>query len=97
MLPPFYQACLSAQLSEIHLITLQMLVKLLQKERQVSLERLATLFAQPIQFESRRRNLQRFLILPQLNAKALWFPILKYWLKQQFQRGQRLHLVIDRT
>ncbi|MBM0745371.1 hypothetical protein JOY44_28515 (plasmid) [Phormidium sp. CLA17] len=61
-----------------------MLITLLQSERQVSLERLATLFAQPIQFESRRRNLQRFLMLPQLSAKALWFPILKYWLKGHF-------------
>jgi hypothetical protein len=68
MLPPFYQSCLAAQLSQIQLITLQMLVELLQKERQVSLERLATLFAQPIQFESRRRNLQRFLLVPQLSA-----------------------------
>lgn len=97
MLPPFYQACLCAQLSQIQLITLTMLVALLQKERQVSLERLATLFAQPIQFESRRRNLQRFLLLPQLSAKALWFPILKYWLKEHFKRGQRLLIVIDRT
>lgn len=97
MLPPFYQACLSAQLSQIHLITLQMLVALLQTERQVSLERLATLFAQPIQFESRRRNLQRFLLLPQLNIKGLWFPIVKYWLKQHFQRHQRMSVVIDRT
>lgn len=97
MLPPFYQACLSAQLSEIYLITLQMLVALLQTERQVSLERLATLFAQPIQFESRRRNLQRFLLLPQLNIKGLWFPIVKYWLKQHFKRHQRLSMVIDRT
>jgi hypothetical protein len=97
MLPPFYQACLSAQLSQIQLITLTMLVALLQKERQVSLERLATLFAQPIQFESRRRNLQRFLMLPQLSAKAVWFPILKYWLKHHFERGQRLLVVIDRT
>lgn len=97
MLPPFYQACLSAQLSQIHLITLQMLIDLLQKERQVSLERLATLFAQPIQFESRRRNLQRFLVLPQLSAKALWFPIVKYWLKGHFKREQPLEVVIDRT
>lgn len=78
-------------------MTLTMLVALLQKERQVSLERLATLFAQPIQFESRRRNLQRFLLLPQLSAKAVWFPILKYWLKQHFERGQRVLVVIDRT
>jgi hypothetical protein len=97
MLPPFYQACFAAQLSQIQLLTLQMLIELVQQERQVSLERLASLFAQPIQFESRRRNLQRFLMLPQLSAKALWFPILKYWLKQHFERGQRLLVVIDRT
>lgn len=97
MLPPSYQTCLTAYLSEVQLITLQMLIELLQKERQVSLERLATLFAQPIQFESRRRNLQRFLLLPQLSAQALWFPIVKYWLRRTFKRGQRLHLVIDRT
>jgi hypothetical protein len=97
MLPSFYQACLAAQLSQIQLITLQMLVELLQKERRVSLERLATLFAQPIQFESRRRNLQRFLMVSQLSVQALWFPIIKYWLKQHFERGQRLRVVIDRT
>lgn len=97
MLPSFYQACLAAQLSQIQLITLQMLVELLQKERQVSLERSATLFAQPIQFESRRRNLQRFLLVPQLSAQALWFPIIKYWLKQRFEHRQRLPVVIDRT
>ena len=74
-----------------------MLVALLQRERCVSIERLATLFAQPIQFESRRRNIQRFLQLPQLNIKTLWFPILKYWLKQQFHCGQQVYLVIDRT
>jgi hypothetical protein len=62
MLPLFYQIGLKAQLSEIQVITLQMLVELLQKERHISLERLATLFAQPIQFDSRRRNLQRFLL-----------------------------------
>ena len=69
-----------------------MLVALLQQERCVSIERLATLFAQPIQFESCRRNLQQFLQLPQLNLKTLWLPILKYSLKQHFHRGQRLYL-----
>lgn len=97
MLPSFHQACLQAQLTPIQFITLQMLVALLQRERHVSIERLATLFAQPIQLQNRRRNLQRFLQLPQLNIQALWFPILKYWLKQHYHRGQRLYLVIDRT
>jgi Transposase DDE domain len=97
MLPLFYQIGLKAQLSEIQFITLQMLVELLQKERHISLERLATLFAQPIQFDSRRRNLQRFLLLPQLQPKALWFPFIKYWIKQKYGRGKQIELVIDRT
>ena len=97
MLPSFYQACLQAQLSSIQLLTLKMLVALLQRERRVSIERLAILFAQPIQFESFRRNIQRFLHLPQLNLKALWFPIVKYWLKQHYHQGHQLYLVIDRT
>lgn len=58
MLPAFYQTCLQAQLSETHFVTLELLVELLQKERRITIERLATLFAQPILFESRRRNLQ---------------------------------------
>lgn len=97
MLPAFYQACTQAQLSEAQFITLQILVELLQKERHITLERLAMLFAQPIQFESRRRNLQRFLVLPPLQPKALWFPIVKHWIKQQYGRGKQLHLAIDRT
>jgi hypothetical protein len=64
-------------------------------------------------YESRRRNLQRFLKLPQLSAKLLWFPLIKYIIKQEFSqkdknRYQRrklkklrhlghLLLVIDRT
>jgi Transposase DDE domain len=97
MLPLFYQIGLEAQLTQIQLITLQMLVELLQKERNISLERLAMLFAQPIQFDSRRRNLQRFLLLPQLQPKALWFPFIKYWIKRKYGRGKQLQIVIDRT
>lgn len=97
MLPSFYQACLQAQLSSTQYLMLEMLVLLLQKERQITIERLAALFAQPIQFESRRRSIQRFLILPQLSIRALWFPILKYWLKLHFEQTNRLKLAIDRT
>jgi hypothetical protein len=38
---------------------------------------------QPITFESRRRNLQRFLKLPQLSVKLLWFPLIKHIIKQE--------------
>lgn len=97
MLPSFYQVSLAAQLNDIQLITLQMLVELLQTERRVSIERLATLFAQPILFESRRRNLQRFLNLPMVSPQTLWFPIVLDWVKRHFQRHTRLCLIIDRT
>jgi hypothetical protein len=97
MLPSFYQSCLQTQLSETQFITLEILVELLQKERRVTIERLATLFPQPILFESRRRNLQRFLSLPQLTPQAVWFPIAKQWIKRQIPPGQTLQIVLDRT
>jgi hypothetical protein len=97
MLPSSYQTCLRAQLSKTQFITLEILVELLQKERRITIERLATLFPQPILFESRRRNLQRFLILPQMTPEALWFPIAKQWIKQQIPPGQMLQIVLDRT
>ena len=97
MLPSFYQTCLQSQLSETQFVTLEILVELLQKERRVTIERLATLFPQPILFESRRRNIQRFLSLPQLTPQALWFPIIKQWIKRYLKRGQRLQVVMDRT
>lgn len=97
MLPSFYQACLQAQLSATQYLVLQMLVMLLQKERQVTIERLATLFAQPIKFESRRRSIQRFLVFPQLSIRALWFPLIKQWLKIHCQKTKRIKIAIDRT
>ena len=113
MLPSFYQICLQANLSPAQYLTLQILILLLQSHRTVQLEKLAALFPQPITFESRRRNLQRFLKLPQLSVKLLWFPLIKHIIKQEFSeknknRNQRrklkklrhlgyLLLVIDRT
>lgn len=71
MLPSFYQACLQASLTQAQYLTLQILILLLQSHRTVQLERLAALFPKPITFESRRRNLQRFLKLPQLSVNLL--------------------------
>ena len=86
---------------------------LLQAHRKVCLSQLATLFPQPIKYESRLRNLQRFLYLPRLNVKLLWLPIIKQIVKQQFRqkgknRAQKRHqkklthqgyllLAVDRT
>ncbi len=97
MFPPFYQTTLRAHLSESQYLTLQLLLLLLQAHRQVKLSLLASVFPQPIQYQSRKRNLQRFLVLPQLSVNLLWFPLLKYWIRQVqtgscLNREQRRHL-----
>jgi len=60
-------------------------VLILQSYRDVSLSTLANRFPQPIKYESRVRNLQRFLDVPELTAKLLWFPLIKHLLKQEFR------------
>ena len=94
MLKTLYQKLLRIHLSESQALTLELLVLMLQSYRQVRLSRLANIFPQPIQYNSRLRSLQRFLKLPQLSAKLLWFPIIKAALKsefreQRFNRAQR--------
>ena len=86
MFPLFYQTCLQANLSPTQYLTLEILVHLLQSYRAVQLEKLSAFFPQPITFDSRRRNLQRFLKLPQLNARLLWFPLIKQIIKQEFRQ-----------
>jgi hypothetical protein len=90
MLPPSYQTTLQKHLNESQYLTLQLLLLLLQAHRQVKLSVLASVFPQPIQYRSRKRNLQRFLVLPQLCVKLLWFPLIKYWIRQE-QTGKRLN------
>jgi hypothetical protein len=51
----------------------------------------------PIQFESRRRSLQRFLKLDCLQIERLWFPIVQEILKQKFKNDKSLKLAIDHT
>ena len=57
MLPQFYQVHLKSQLSKNQYILLNLLIELLQSQKQVRLERLAANLPLPIQFESRRRQL----------------------------------------
>lgn len=84
MLPTLYQMVLEKHLNQKENLTVQLLILMLQSFRQVKLSTLASVFPQPISYESRLRNLQRFLVLPQWNVKLLWFPIIKYWLKQEY-------------
>jgi hypothetical protein len=97
MFPAFYQTTLRAHLNESQYLTLQLLLLLLQAHRQVKLSILASVFPQPIQYQSRKWNLQRFLVLPQLSIKLLWFPLIEYLIRQEqtghnFNREQRRHL-----
>ena len=90
MLPSSYQTVLRNHLSEQQYLTLEIVLLLIQSHRQVQLSTLASLFPQPIKYESRIRNLQRFLALPRLCMKVLWLPLIKYWIRQE-QTGHRLN------
>ena len=97
MLPASYQTIFRKHLSEQQYLTLEMLLLLIQSNRQVKLSTLASLFPQPIQYQSRKRHLQRFLIIPRLGIKWLWLPLIKLWICQAesgdcLNRGQRRYL-----
>ncbi len=97
MLPIFYQTHLQKHLSANQYILLNLLVELLQGQKQVRLERLASNLPLPIKFESRRRLLQRFLICPQLITSTIWFAIISYLLDSYFSDSKKLIIIIDRT
>jgi hypothetical protein len=97
MLPEFYITSLQSQLSASQLLTLEMLVWLLQFHKQVRIERLAACLPLPVLYESRRRHVQRFLILPQLSIPLLWFPLIKCILLTQIPPGNRVIVALDRT
>jgi hypothetical protein len=85
MLPKFYQTHLKSELSLAEYLLLQILISMLQSIKKVSLEALANVLPIPITFESRRKRLQRFLSLPNLDIKKIWFPIVTTWLSKYFE------------
>jgi len=96
-MPKFYQIYLKSQLEPCQYLLLSILIELLQSIKMVKLEALAAALPLPIQFESRRHRLQRFLSLPILKVEKLWFPFIKKWLETDFPYSQVLCLAIDRT
>lgn len=97
MLPKFYQMHLKSQLSLAEYLLLQLLMTMLQSIKKVSLEALANALPIPITFESRRKKVQRFLSLPNLTVKEIWFPIIKTWLETYFEHEEIIYVAIDRT
>jgi hypothetical protein len=74
-----------------------MLVWLLQEQKQVKIETLAATLPLPIQQNSRRRHLQRFLNLNAISVVLLWFPIIKEVLSQKVKAASQLIIALDRT
>ncbi len=97
MLPEFYQTHLQSQLKPAQYLDLQQIVFLLQLQKQVCIEKLASLLPALITFDSRRRSIQRFLALPELDIQALWFPIVTSLLNCHFNKMKNLKVAIDRT
>ncbi len=62
----------------------------------VKIERLAACFPLPIQYQSRRKHIQRFLTLFSLSLPLFWFPIIMMIINREFSHGRRLILTTDR-
>ena len=97
MLPEFYHKCISKVLTARQYATLRIIVLILQSYRTIKIEKLASILPVPIKYQSRRRHIQRFLVLPQLTTKCIWFPIIKKWLKIHQTNQKICYLAIDRT
>jgi Transposase DDE domain len=97
MLPSFYHEILEKYLTPAQLLTLQMLVWLLQNQKEVRIERLAATLQLPILQSSRRRHIQRFLQIKALSILILWFPIVKQVMSRQLKAGSQLIVALDRT
>ena len=97
MIPEFYQKHLKSDLSNSQFLTLEILFWLLQVHKQVRIERLAACFPLPILFKSRRRKIQTFLVLKQLDIQQIWFPLIREIIEQHIQLGKRAIVALDRT
>ena len=97
MIPSSYQDHLKSQFNSTDYALILCLIQILQSIKSLSLEKLANALPLPILFESRRKKLQRLLILPHLGFKTVWFPILLQLIPQLFPLHSILYLAVDRT
>jgi hypothetical protein len=97
MIPTFYRIHLEKKLTLAQFKLIEILLPVIQSEKQIRLERLSRVFPSLITSESRRRKLQRFLDLPHLTISLIWFPLITYWLTTYCRVGQSLSRSIDRS
>lgn len=72
-------------------------MNLLQIYKTISIELLATIYEMPIQMESRRKAIQRFLALESLVIAKIWFMIIKNEFILKTSSKKVLLIIIDRT
>jgi hypothetical protein len=92
-----FETHLNRYLKPTQFQTLSILIGLLNQYKQVKIETLATYFPLPILFESRRRHIQRFLVLTGLSITLIWFPIILTIIHQQIPYNFPLIIALDRT
>ncbi len=92
-----YKSYFTKYLTATQFETLRILLWLLMVHKQVRIERLAACFPLPILYESRRKHIQRFLVLSALSIPKLWFPLIKIIIYKEFKIGCRLIITMDRT
>jgi Transposase DDE domain len=97
MIPSSYQDHLKSQFSPAEYYLVIALIQILQAIKSLSLEKLATALPFPILFDSRKKKIQRLLMLPHLGFKIVWFPILLLLIPQLFPLHTPLYLAVDRT
>jgi hypothetical protein len=96
-LPELYSRHLEKQFNYSQYLIVLILLNLLQNLKTVRLEELARRFPSPIKLKSRVMKLQRFLSLKQFNLKTLWFPIVKSWIEENFNKREVIALALDRS
>ena len=92
-----YESYFTKYLNPTQFEALKILLWLLMIHKQVRIERLAACFPLPILYESRRKHIQRFLVLSALSVPVLWLPLIKCIIYKEFKLGSRLIITIDRT
>jgi hypothetical protein len=108
-MPSIYYASLQEDLSPEQILLLEMLVRVIQIFKEIKIEKLAGRLPLPIKFESRRRAIQRFLLLRALDISLLWLPSVKKIVDQKMSKQKhrtkkknsierkKIYLAIDRT
>ena len=97
MIPQFYQDHLQSQFNPAEHLLVRCIIQILQSIKTLSLEKLANALPLPVLFDSRRKKIQRLLMLPQLGFKTVWFPILRSLIPTLFPANSTLYLAMDRT